>query len=98
MDEPTGRYTSPRPTKECDLTGSWSCGGVDCVINTTSTTAFTVVALEHWAWVSARGRMDSSGDVALTFNMTTHTLAYRNATCDRFCCTLAMSDGSTWTR
>eukprot|EP00038_Savillea_parva_P019125 m.26584 g.26584 ORF g.26584 m.26584 type:complete len:1203 (-) comp4326_c0_seq1:85-3693(-) len=81
------------------LTGNWTCGGVACTLAPLNASAFSVTSHGTWLWTSAVGTVQADGSLFLVFNLTHPGPAVsRTATPGRWCCSLAMSDGSTWLR
>lgn len=88
------------PTSGCNLTGTWTCGGTDCVITQPTLDAFTVrLALPNtkFLWQNATATVLSNGDVDIVYSLQTGGTTARTGRMAPSCTALAWNDSSTWT-
>lgn len=99
---PPVRALGPGP--RCNLTGTWSCGGVSCQITEagfpgTGTPAAVSVTtnVKGFAWQTGAGTVTTNGTIALKYDIQPPRNPYRAGTIDQSCRTIVWNDTSVWT-
>lgn len=95
---------SPPPTSArrgspvCNLTGTWGCGGVDCVIEQPSPSSFTVrlEQAQKFLWQNATATIDADGSVFIVYTLQAGGTTARTGQVGPSCTSLAWNDSSTW--